>query len=132
LGTCAERGLCRDGYLFDDRTVTVTHCVERSAGAQAAHDSHLPQTEVIENALRTKAKLLPDDALREVIANALVHQDFTESGTSVMIEIYSDRREAHICGPFRTASDRSDDCRGPRPCLLSAQRLRVAVEKAVG
>ena len=55
--------------------------------------SHLPQNEVIENALRTKAKMLPDDALREVIANALVHQDFTESGTSVMIEIYADRVE---------------------------------------
>jgi ATP-dependent DNA helicase RecG len=31
--------------------------------------------------------------IRELIANALIHQDFLMGGVSVMIEIYSDRVE---------------------------------------
>jgi ATP-dependent DNA helicase RecG len=32
-------------------------------------------------------------AIRELVANALVHQDFEQSGTSVMIEMFNDRVE---------------------------------------
>ncbi len=32
-------------------------------------------------------------AVREAIANALIHQDFSITGTSVKIEIFSDRIE---------------------------------------
>ena len=31
--------------------------------------------------------------MRELVANAPIHQDFTQTGTSVMIEIYDDRME---------------------------------------
>lgn len=55
--------------------------------------AQLPQNEVIENALRRKVKLLPDESIRELIANALVHQDLSISGMSPMIEIYSNRVE---------------------------------------
>jgi ATP-dependent DNA helicase RecG len=55
--------------------------------------AQLPQNEVIENALRRKVKLLPDDAVRELIANALIHQDLSIGGMSPMIEIYSNRVE---------------------------------------
>ncbi|MBI1302772.1 MAG: MloB [Phycisphaera sp.] len=55
--------------------------------------SHLPQNEVIQSALRKEAKLLPELAIRELVANALVHQDFLMSGASVMIEIYANRIE---------------------------------------
>ncbi len=51
----------------------------------------IPQNEVIENALRKKAKLLPEDSIRELIANALVHQDFKVGGSGPMIEIYPNR-----------------------------------------
>ena len=37
--------------------------------------------------------MFPKQALRELIANALVHQDFLMTGTSVMIEMYDDRIE---------------------------------------
>ena len=53
----------------------------------------LPQNEVIEHALRQKVKLLPDHAVRELIANALVHQDLSIGGMSPMVEIYSNRVE---------------------------------------
>lgn len=51
----------------------------------------LPQNETMERALRVSVKLAPVDAVREVLANALIHQDFTATGTSVTLEIYDDR-----------------------------------------
>ncbi|MHC5655048.1 ATP-binding protein [Stappia sp. ICDLI1TA098] len=53
----------------------------------------LPQNEVIKNALRQSITLLPEDAIRELIANALIHQDFTTTGVGPMIEIYANRVE---------------------------------------
>ncbi len=55
--------------------------------------SQLPQNEVVEAAIRREVKLIPEIAIRELVANALIHQDFTISGTSMMIEIYTDRVE---------------------------------------
>lgn len=55
--------------------------------------AQLPQNEVIEHALRRKVKLLPEHAVRELIANALVHQDLSIGGMSPMIEVYSNRLE---------------------------------------
>lgn len=49
--------------------------------------------EVIRDAIRREVKMYPEIAIRELVANALIHQDLQESGTSVMIEIYSDRIE---------------------------------------
>lgn len=53
--------------------------------------SQLPQNEIIEDALRRQVKLVPEVVVRELVANALIHQDFTMSGSSVMFEIYDDR-----------------------------------------
>ena len=55
--------------------------------------SQLPQNEVVEAAIRKEVKLIPEIAIRELVANALIHQDFTISGTSMMVEIYTDRVE---------------------------------------
>jgi len=55
--------------------------------------SLLPQSEIIQQALRETRTVYPEIALREIIANALIHQDFSISGTSPMIEIYDDRIE---------------------------------------
>ncbi len=55
--------------------------------------SAAPQNEYLETAIRQEIKMFPKQALRELVANALVHQDFSETGTSVMIEMYQDRVE---------------------------------------
>lgn len=55
--------------------------------------AQLPQNEVVKDALREDLKLVPEIAIRELVANALIHQDFAVSGTSVMIEIYPNRVE---------------------------------------
>jgi predicted HTH transcriptional regulator len=55
--------------------------------------AQLPQNEVVHDALRKEVKLVPEIAIRELIANALIHQDLTMSGASVMTEIYTNRIE---------------------------------------
>jgi predicted HTH transcriptional regulator len=51
----------------------------------------LPQSEVIKQSLRHQVTVYPEIALRELIANALIHQDFTISGAGPLIEIFADR-----------------------------------------
>ncbi len=53
----------------------------------------LPQHEVIQDGLRKKVSMVPEIALRELIANALIHQDLNMNGASVMAEVYSNRIE---------------------------------------
>jgi ATP-dependent DNA helicase RecG len=55
--------------------------------------SAAPQNRFIEEVVREEVKMFPEQALRELIANALVHQDLLATGTSVMIEMFSDRIE---------------------------------------
>jgi predicted HTH transcriptional regulator len=55
-------------------------------------DDQLPSNEVIDT-LRKEVKMYPKLAIRELVANAIIHQDFSVSGTGPMIEIYSDRIE---------------------------------------
>jgi ATP-dependent DNA helicase RecG len=56
-------------------------------------NQQLPQNEVIKDALRREMKLVPEVAIRELIANALIHQDLSVGGASVMVEIYTNRLE---------------------------------------
>jgi predicted HTH transcriptional regulator len=56
-------------------------------------ESHLPMNEVIKEALRTEVKMYPSIAIRELIANAVIHQDFTIRGAGVMVEVYENRIE---------------------------------------
>jgi len=56
-------------------------------------NSTLPTNEVIKTVLRTEVKMYPEIAVRELIANALIHQDFYIGGTGSMIEIFTDRIE---------------------------------------
>lgn len=53
----------------------------------------LPKNEVIGAALRKDVAMYPELAIRELIANALIHQDFSITGSGPMIEIFSDRME---------------------------------------
>jgi ATP-dependent DNA helicase RecG len=55
--------------------------------------SQLPQNEVVEDAIRKEVKLVPEIVVRELVANALIHQDLTIPGMSVMIEVYANRVE---------------------------------------
>lgn len=52
-----------------------------------------PANEIIEDALRVEEKMYPKVAIREIVANALIHQDFSISGAGPMVEIFKSRIE---------------------------------------
>jgi len=56
-------------------------------------NSHLPVSEKIGVAVRVDTPMYPPIAIREFVANALIHQDFSIGGTSPMIEIFRTRIE---------------------------------------
>lgn len=56
-------------------------------------NDQLPQNEQIEQAFRRQVRIYPEIAIRELVANALIHQDFNLAGTGPLIEIFSDRME---------------------------------------
>lgn len=86
-------------YKEANRTETLREQVGRKgyaagfAGLLEFVNVLLPQNEVIEKALRTQARMYPEVAIRELMANALIHQDFSMTGTGPMVEIFSDRIE---------------------------------------
>lgn len=55
--------------------------------------SFAPLNRFVEQVIREEVKMFPRQAIRELIANAMVHQDFEATGQSVMIEMYADRLE---------------------------------------
>jgi len=65
--------------------------------------NQLPRRETIGDGLRAESEFVPAVAIREFVANALIHQDFTLSGSAPMIEIFDDRIE--ISNPGRPLVD---------------------------
>jgi len=53
----------------------------------------LPSNEVMGKALRKTVTMFPGLAVRELVANALIHQDFHVTGAGPMVEIFLDRIE---------------------------------------
>lgn len=53
----------------------------------------LPSNEEIGKAFRQEVPMYPELALRELVANAIIHQDFNLSGTGPMIELFERRME---------------------------------------
>ena len=53
-------------------------------------NGQLPMNEEIGTALRTEVRMYPEIAVREIVANMLIHQDLAEQGFP-MVEIYPDR-----------------------------------------
>ncbi len=96
--------------------------------------SFLPKNEVIGKALRETIQMYPDIAIRELIANALIHQDFTETGTSVLIEVYMDRIEISNPGiPFIPTERFIDEFQSRNERLAALmRRMRICEEKGSG
>lgn len=69
----------------------------------------LPANEVIEKALRKTVPVFPELAVRELVANALIHQDFFASGEGPMVEIFDDRLEISNPGAPLVATERFVD-----------------------
>ena len=100
----------------------------------------IPQREIIEDALRKKIELVPEIPVRELVANALIHQDFTLTGMRVMIEIYADRVEISSPGKPLVPLERFiDGYRARNKQLMSIMRgfsiceeQGSGIDKAIG
>lgn len=69
----------------------------------------LPFNEEISRSLRKEVKMYPEVAIREFVANALIHQDFTISGAGPTIEIFDNRIEITNTGEPLIDTDRFID-----------------------
>jgi ATP-dependent DNA helicase RecG len=96
--------------------------------------AQLPQNEIIQDALRKEVKLVPEIAIRELVANALIHQDFRITGASMMVEIYADRVEISNPGDPIVPVDRFIDGYQSRNERLAdlMRRMRICEEKSSG
>ncbi|GAX61576.1 transcriptional regulator [Candidatus Scalindua japonica] len=95
----------------------------------------LPSNEVIGKALRKDVPMFPDIAIRELVANALPHQDFYLTGTAPMIEIFSNRVEITNPGRPLVKTDRFLDSppKSRNEALASfMRRIGVCEERGSG
>lgn len=96
--------------------------------------AQLPQNEVIEDALRKQVKLVPDEAIRELVANALIHQDFAMPGAGVDIDLYLNRVEISNPGEPIVPVERFIDGYQSRNERLAdiMRRMNICEEKSSG
>jgi predicted HTH transcriptional regulator len=73
------------------------------AGLVEYIDIRLPAKEEIGKVFRKEIKMYPELAIRELVANALIHQDFNITGTGPMVEVFDHRVE--ISNPGRPLID---------------------------
>lgn len=95
----------------------------------------LPTEEVITGALRETKSAYPMLALREAIANALIHQDFSVTGTGPVVEIFDKRIEITNSGTplvdVRRIIDNPPKSRNEKLASLM-RRLRMCEELGTG
>lgn len=94
----------------------------------------LPRNEVIGDALRKDVRMYPQLAVRELVANSIIHQDFSVTGTATMVEIYNDRIEFSNAGdPMIDPIRFIDEYRSRNEKLASMmRRLKICEEKGSG
>jgi predicted HTH transcriptional regulator len=108
LGTLGRKAVRVIVYRSNDRTATIKEHVSIRGYAAGFEElmnyinDQIPQSEQISGALRREVPLYPSIAVRELLANALIHQDLWLRGVSSTIEIFSDRIE--ITNPVRPSS----------------------------
>ena len=61
-------------------------------------EDFVPAQEIFEQALRRSLLALPRIAIRELVANSLIHQDFLVTGAGPMVEIFENRLEVTNTG----------------------------------
>lgn len=103
-------------YAGSNRAATVTHRHDGQKGYAVGFEglvgyinNLLPQNEHIGAALREAHPLFPPLAIRELMANALIHQDMTVSGAGPQIELFTDRIEITNPGCSLVKPDRMID-----------------------
>lgn len=105
-------------------------------GAMLAYiASQLPHSEPIGQAFREEIRAYPETALRELVANALIHQDFSVTGAGPMVEIFDRRVEitnpgAPLIDPQRFL-DFPPKTRNPKLAAMM-RRMQICEEAGTG
>lgn len=139
LARKAVRFVAYDGI---GRANTVTHRQDGQRGYASGFrgltdyiDGLLPRNEYIDKAFREERPLYPSIAIRELVANALIHQDMTITGTGPLIEMFTDRLEITNPGQPLVSPDRFLDSppRSRNEALASLmRRMRLCEEQGTG
>ena len=94
-----------------------------------------PSRETIESSLRKTTTMFPELAIRELVANALIHQDFSVGGAGPMVEIFDERIEIANPGAPLVNTRRFVDAppKSRNETLASLmRRLRICEERGTG
>lgn len=89
--------------------------------------NQIPSNEFMGKAYRAEMKMFPDVAVRELVANALIHQDFSETRSFVTIELYTDRLEISNPGKPAISPERFIDGLQSRNEKLADLMRRIGV-----
>lgn len=142
-----EASLARKAVRFvayggKNRAATVTHRLDDEKGYAVGFqglmsylNGLLPRNEHIGAALREARPLFPELAIRELVANALIHQDMTVSGAGPQIELFEDRLEVSNPGAPLVNPERMIDLppRSRNEALASLmRRMRMCEEQGSG
>jgi ATP-dependent DNA helicase RecG len=142
-----ESALARKAVRFvayggKNRAATVTHRRDGKLGYATGFkglvryiNDLLPKNEHIGEALREEHSLFPELAIRELVANALIHQDMTVSGAGPQIEMFEDRIEITNPGRPLVLPDRMIDMppRSRNEALASLmRRMKMCEEQGSG
>lgn len=129
-------------YNGKSRADPVSHRIDGSKGYATGFkgliefiDGLLPRNEFIGKAFREEIPLFPEIAIRELVANALIHQDMTIRGTGPRIELFTDRLEITNPGTPLVSTDRFIDT-PPRSRneIMAAlmRRMKICEEEGSG
>lgn len=129
-------------YGGKNRAAAVTHRLDGQKGYAVGFEglvdyvnNLLPKNEHIGAALREARPLFPGLAIRELVANALIHQDMTVTGAGPQIELFEDRLEISNPGATLVKPDRMIDLppRSRNEALASLmRRMRMCEEQGSG
>ncbi len=127
----AHKGRDKTQVILDQEFSSGYAIALQQALAKCIH--HVPGREVYENGTRRMLEI-PPNAIREVLANALIHQDFLLRGSTPMIELFEDRLEITNPGkPLIETRRMIDDRRSRNEALARTMRdLHLCEERGGG
>lgn len=138
----ARKGIRFVSYDGDNKACTIKQRIDGKRGYARAFEGVvsyindlLPVNEHIGSTQRESVLLFPEIAIRETIANALIHQDFTISGTGPLVELFNNRLEVTNPGKSLVQTDRMIDLppRSRNEALASLmRRMKFCEEQGTG
>ncbi|MCF8362561.1 MAG: putative DNA binding domain-containing protein [Prolixibacteraceae bacterium] len=138
----SRKGIRFVAYKGNNKADTIKQRIDGKRGYSRAFEGVvsyindlLPVNEHIGSTQRESVLLYPEIAIRETIANALIHQDFTISGAGPLVELFNNRLEITNPGKSLVQTDRMIDLppRSRNEALASLmRRMKFCEEQGTG